>query len=62
MQDLKEQATIVVWPAPAPGSTLTPSPIIDALSSALTEVEKLRAQCNVGATIKQESTKKKKKT
>jgi hypothetical protein len=44
----------MVWPAAAPGSTFTPSPIIDALSSASTELENMRAQQSAEATIKDE--------
>ena len=45
----------MVWPAAAPGSTFTPSPIIDALSSASTELENMRAQQSASeATIKDE--------
>jgi hypothetical protein len=44
----------VVWPKAAPGSSFTPAPIMDALSSATAELEELRAQRSAEALIKEE--------
>jgi hypothetical protein len=49
-----------VWPKAAPGSSFTPAPIMDALSSAITELQELRAQRSVEALIKEEKQPKKK--
>ncbi|KIM92063.1 hypothetical protein PILCRDRAFT_83388 [Piloderma croceum F 1598] len=60
VRDLNGQATIVVWPKAAPGSSFTPAPIMDALSSATAELEELRAQRSAEALIKEDKQPKKK--
>jgi hypothetical protein len=54
MRDLNGQATIVLWPKAAPGSTFTPSPIMDALGGTSTELNNLRAQHNAKPLVKEE--------
>jgi len=50
--DLGDEATIVVWPSSSDGSPYTPSPIMDALNSATTELASARARLCVEDLIK----------
>ena len=55
MRDLKGPVTMVVWPKAPPGSgDFTPSPVMDALSGTLSELDTLRAQRNADALIEEE--------
>jgi hypothetical protein len=54
MRDLQGQPTIIVWPKGAPGTTFTPSPIVDALSRTSAELENTRARLNADTLIKED--------
>jgi hypothetical protein len=56
MRDLDGQVTIVLWPKSA-GSNITPSPIMDVLSSATNKVKELQAQLNAETFVKEEKQK-----
>ena len=53
--DLQAPATIVVWPkSTTPGSSLTPSPVMDALSRKTAELEKSRSQLMAAVLIEED--------
>jgi hypothetical protein len=54
MQDLDGQPTMVVWPRGAEGSSLTPSPIMDAFSRISNEFDESKAQLIAMALIQEE--------
>jgi len=54
MRDLKGPITMTVWPKATPGSKgLTPSPVMDALSSTTTELADARSRLSADALIKE---------
>jgi hypothetical protein len=56
MRDLKGPVTMVVWPKAAHGSKdITPSPVMDALGSATTELTEACSRLNAEALINEDN-------
>ncbi|KAG0696623.1 hypothetical protein DFH29DRAFT_193732 [Suillus ampliporus] len=53
---LQGNPTMVLYPEPPQGQHFTPSPVVDALQSAIHEVRDLKAQENAASLIREEST------
>ena len=60
MRDLQGSVTMVVWPKAPPGSDdLTPSPLMDALSSTTTDLVEARTRLSADTLIKDDTRSKK---